>query len=103
MSIDIDNIKGKNLFVDNKLSIKKVFLFSIKIQLVFIFFLILIMTINHSKLNGVFGFIQLWDSLVYVITKRILFLSDFFVILTIVGTFLIYGFISLAVRGSNKT
>jgi hypothetical protein len=103
MPIDINNIRGKNLFVDCKLSIKKVFLYSLKIQLVFFLVLISIMTINHSNFSGAFSFNQIWDSLSYVITKRAIFLLSFFTFLTLVGTFLIYGSISLALRSSKKT
>lgn len=103
MSIDINNIKGKNLFVDSKLSIKKVFVYSLKIQLVFFLILISIMIVNHSNLSGTFSFTQIRDSLSYVIAKRALFLSSCFIVLTLAGTFLIYGFISLALRASKKT
>lgn len=98
MSIDIKNIKGKKLFIDGKLSMKKVLLYSIKVQFFFICFLIITMTINHFRLSNKFGIRELWNSFTLVISDRFFFISIFFVCSSIIGALVIFGFIFFALK-----
>lgn len=85
------------MFINGQPSLIKVFFYNIKIQLIFIITLFMVIVVNHVNRKGDVSFSIIWDATLFTLHSRILFLLSFFVILSILGTFLMFGFFKMIV------